>query len=159
MMFILMFYTFFTFICTVHSASPQIISPSEGDVIVAGSQFPFQYRTTADYGISSYNYTVWLFTTPPTTVEPSNLFATGYFFGRFSQPNYPGGHCNPYPQNQPPSAFIMPNFSKGLGGFGAGSSNKTQECYFVVLEEYGTGVAAAGSRISWTETKIIYIAN
>ncbi|KAG6868976.1 hypothetical protein C0993_006498 [Termitomyces sp. T159_Od127] len=125
--------------CAVPLTDPGIISPADGDVIVAGSAFPFEYNTRADYDVTSYNYTAWLFTTRPESLNPSDLFATGYFFGRYSQPNYPG---NPYPKNQPPSQLIMPDFSQSLGGFGIGSPNTTMECSLVVLEEYGTDIVS-----------------
>ena len=92
-MFVLFFYFFLAFARITYAApltNAGIVSPADGDVIVAGSSFPFEYRTRADYGVSSYNYTVWLFTTRPESTIPSDLFATGYFFGRFSLPNYPG---------------------------------------------------------------------
>ncbi|KAG6857161.1 hypothetical protein H0H87_008731 [Tephrocybe sp. NHM501043] len=133
-------YLFLAFVLTTHAApqsKAEIISPKIGETILAGSKFAFEYRTRADYGVSSYNYTVWLFTKSPATPEPSDLFATGYFFGRYSQPNYPG---NPYPKNQPPSELTMPDFSKSPGGFGTGLQSENKDCLFVVLEEYGTGV-------------------
>ncbi|KAG6890593.1 hypothetical protein C0995_006569 [Termitomyces sp. Mi166 len=158
-MFVLILYLLLAFAqvsCPAPLTNAGIVSPADGGVIIAGSTFPFEYRTRADYGVSSYNYTAWLFTTRPESLTPSDLFATGYFFGRFSQPNYPG---NPYPKNQPPPTLTMPDFSESPGGFGSGSPNTTLDCSFVVLEEYGTGIlskATAGSRISWAETRIVY---
>ncbi|KAF5382573.1 hypothetical protein D9615_002888 [Tricholomella constricta] len=118
-----------------------IVSPRVGSTIAAGSTFEFYYQTRADYSISSYNFTVWLFTSPPKVTATSELFTTGYFFGRFSEPNYPG---NPNPHNEPPSEFTMPDFLKSLGGFGEGSGVKKMQVHLAVLEEYGTGIDQLG---------------
>jgi hypothetical protein len=67
-----------------------IVSPTSGSVIAPGETFDFEYNTMGDYGISSYNVTVWLVTDAPTSFAPSVNFANGHFFGRFSFPNYPG---------------------------------------------------------------------
>lgn len=64
-----------------------IVAPANGSIIAPGASFNFQYISRADYGISSYNYAVWLFTSLPTSIAPSDNFATGYFFGRFSAQN------------------------------------------------------------------------
>ena len=76
---------------SVFSAKPSIQAPANGTVIKPGASFDFSYQSIADYGVSSYNYTVWLFTSPPTSVAQLANFATGYYFGRFAEPNYPGG--------------------------------------------------------------------
>lgn len=92
-MVVFVFYLLLVFVqvtCAIPLTDAGILSPADGDVIVAGSTFPFEYQTRADYGVTSYNYTAWLFTTRPESLNPSDLFATGYFFGRYSQPNYPG---------------------------------------------------------------------
>ncbi|KAG6891654.1 hypothetical protein C0992_012703 [Termitomyces sp. T32_za158] len=112
-MFVFVVYLLLVFVQITCATDAGIKSPVAGDVIVAGSAFPFEYNTRADYDVSSYNYTAWLFTTRPESLNPSDLFATGYFFGRYSQPNYPG---NPYPRNRPPSQLIMPDFSQSPGG-------------------------------------------
>lgn len=67
-----------------------ISAPAAGTLIAPGEAFDFSYSSHADYGISSYNYTVWLSTTPPTSMAQSDTFMTGHYFGRFSEPNYPG---------------------------------------------------------------------
>lgn len=79
------------------STSGLIVSPASGTVIAPGSAFDFLYTTRADYGISSYNFTVMLLTTLPTSFATSDAFGTGYYFGRFAEPNYPG---------MPPSSCI-----------------------------------------------------
>lgn len=72
------------------AAIPAILSPKKGATISPNAHFDFKYHSIADYGTSSYNYTVWLFTKRPTYFEASEHFAEGYQFGRFAQPNYPG---------------------------------------------------------------------
>lgn len=91
------------------STSGTIILPADGTVIAPGQEFPFKYDGMADFGISSYNvcasssfilvrlfraalsqYTVWLLTSMPTAFSPSINFAAGHYFGRFSEPNFPG---------------------------------------------------------------------
>lgn len=69
-----------------------IVAPRDGAHIAPGASFKFQYDGRADYGISSFNYTVWIFTSLPEFGVSADTFATGYFFGRFSEPNYPGSH-------------------------------------------------------------------
>lgn len=70
--------------------TPQIIEPANGTKIAPGSAFDFSYTSIADYGVSAYNYTVWLFTSLPDSNSPSIQFASGYDFGKFAEPNYPG---------------------------------------------------------------------
>jgi hypothetical protein len=70
--------------------SGTIILPTEGTIIGPGEVFDFEYNGMADFGISSYNFTVWLLTAMPTSVAPSINFAQGHYFGRFSLPNFPG---------------------------------------------------------------------
>jgi hypothetical protein len=69
-----------------------IVAPSEDSVIAPGQTFDFNYRSMGDYGISSYNITVWLFTSPPTSFAASENFATGHFFGRYAYSTYPSKH-------------------------------------------------------------------
>ncbi|KAF8895341.1 hypothetical protein BD779DRAFT_1466783 [Infundibulicybe gibba] len=97
------------FAAPTESTSGIILAPAQGAEIMPGSLFDFKYDARADYGISSFNYTVWLFTTPPQSFSPADNFATGYFFGRFSEPNYP---ANPYPNNPPPTHFRCPTSLK-----------------------------------------------
>lgn len=66
------------------------ISPTAGTIVAPGGQFDFKWDTMADYGLSSYNFTVFLFTQAPTSMAPSEFFGSGYYLGRFSEPNYPG---------------------------------------------------------------------
>ena len=68
----------------------RIIEPANGTRIEPGASFPFKYQSMGDYGVTSYNFTVWLFTQPPETFQSSQIWAGGYNFGRFAEPNYPG---------------------------------------------------------------------
>ena len=66
------------------------IAPAAGTVISPGANFDFKWDTMADYGRSSYNFTVFLFTQLPTGLPPSETWASGYYLGRYAEPNYPG---------------------------------------------------------------------
>ncbi|KAF7314473.1 hypothetical protein MKEN_00920300 [Mycena kentingensis (nom. inval.)] len=131
-----------------------IVSPANGTPISPGATFDFEYTTMADFGVSSYNYTVWLLTSAPSTVfAQSQNFAGGYFFGRFSQPNFPG---NPDPKNPPPETLTMPDFSKNPGGFGVGAPMTNGAFSLVVMEEYASGDGSVGMRIALAMNKIVY---
>ncbi|KAJ7644204.1 hypothetical protein FB45DRAFT_737212 [Roridomyces roridus] len=135
------------------STAGTIVSPADGAVIAPGAAFDFQYQTMADYGVSSYNYTVWLLTSVPTSFAQSNNFAEGHYLGRFAEPNYPG---NPNPSNLPPAQLVMPDFSKNPGGFGLGESESNGNFVLAVLEEYATGFGAVGSRFNLAMNRITY---
>ncbi|KAF8158949.1 hypothetical protein K438DRAFT_1620151 [Mycena galopus ATCC 62051] len=135
------------------STSGTIVAPADGTVIAPGEAFAFQYDSVADYGISSYNYTVWLLTSPPTAFAPSLNFAEGHYFGRFAEPNYPG---NPSPQNLAPSTLTMPNFSTHPAGFGVGATESNGAFTLVVMEEYATGEASVGYRLALAMNQIVY---
>ncbi|KAJ8080486.1 hypothetical protein PM082_017319 [Marasmius tenuissimus] len=130
-----------------------IVSPVNGTRIKPGASFPFEYQTMGDYGVTSYNFTVWLFTQPPETFHSSNIWAGGYNFGRFAEPNYPG---NPNPTNRPPSELVMPDFSKPLGGWGTGAFASNATFYLAVIEEYGDGTPFVGRRIHLSVNEVIY---
>jgi hypothetical protein len=70
-----------------------ITAPPPGTAVAPGANFTFAYTPHADYGISSFAYHVWLLTAPDTNAAASIMApnsATGYYFGRFDYPNYPG---------------------------------------------------------------------
>ena len=75
---------------SAYAATPAIINPAEGTHIAPGQAFDFNYDSIADYGTSSYNYSVYLFTSSPLAFTSSENFATAHYFGRFAEPNYPG---------------------------------------------------------------------
>ena len=73
--------------------------PLSGTAVLPGANFTFTYNPHADYGLSTFAFHVWLITSPDSTGDSSNPFApfltsdpSGYYFGRFEYPNYPGKH-------------------------------------------------------------------
>ncbi|KAJ7069686.1 hypothetical protein C8F01DRAFT_523324 [Mycena amicta] len=138
---------------TRQTTKGSIVAPAEGTNIAPGQAFDFAYSTMADYGVSSYNYTVWLFTSMPTSFVQSPNFGEGYFFGRFAEPNYPG---NPNPKNPAPPTLTMPDFSKNPGGFGSGAVESNGEFTLLVMEEYATGAGSVGSRLALAMNRIVY---
>ncbi|KAF9533219.1 hypothetical protein CPB83DRAFT_890333 [Crepidotus variabilis] len=142
------------FLVVAYAATPSVILPANGTSINPGQTFDFQYQSIADNGVSSYNYTVWLFTSPPTTAFATlENFASGYYFGRFAEPNFPG---NPSPPNLPPAKLTMPNFATLEKGFGVGATGHNVTCYVTVLEEYATGTGTLGYRMSLSSNYIFY---
>ena len=107
--------------------------PHPGTHISPGSSFNFSYTIRGDYCTSSYAYSVYLITDVPTSAAPSDVFAGGYFFGRFDAENYP---AVPYPKNPAPPSLTMPDFSKAQGGWGAGQAATDQTFQLAVLEEW-----------------------
>lgn len=71
-----------------------ISSPAAGTAIAPGSNFTFTYHPRADYGVSTYWYHVFLLDEAATKTSlgpfPMDIFSTGYYFGRYDYPNYPG---------------------------------------------------------------------
>ncbi|KAJ6559093.1 hypothetical protein DFH09DRAFT_922090 [Mycena vulgaris] len=135
------------------STSGTIISPADGTVIAPGQAFDFAYDSMADFGVTSFNYTVWLLTSMPKTFAQSTDFAEGHFFGRFAEPNFPG---NPNPRNPAPAQLVMPDFSKNPGGWGVGASDSNGHFALVVMEEYATGEGSVGSRLTLAINRIVY---
>jgi hypothetical protein len=147
--------TFFLVWCfsCVFAATPAIISPANGTKIAPGAQFAFEYQSIADYSVSSYNYTVVLYTKlPSTSFVASSDYAAGYTFGQFDLANYP---AVPYARHPAPAYLVMPDFSK-LGGMGAGESISNAIFYLAVFEEYGNGEPSVGPRISLSMNYIVY---
>ncbi|KAJ4482011.1 hypothetical protein J3R30DRAFT_3285916 [Lentinula aciculospora] len=134
-------------------SSGTIVSPASGTVINPGDTFDFSYFARGDYGVTSLNYTVFLMTSSPTSLAPSADFATGHYFGRFAEPNYPG---NPNPPNPAPAQLIMPDFALSPGGWGVGATMSNGTFYLVVLEEYVTGNPTVGALMSLAANEIIY---
>ena len=67
-----------------------ILVPANGSAIAPGSMFNFTYNIHTDYCMSSYDFSVWLITEPPSNLRPSDSFMSGFYMGTFSTPNYPG---------------------------------------------------------------------
>jgi hypothetical protein len=75
-----------------YSTQSGIISPVNGTALKPGQSFDFLYDLHADYCMSSFNYTVWMFTSDPRKfgMGSDDAIGTGRFLGRFQQANYPG---------------------------------------------------------------------
>ncbi|KIY71209.1 hypothetical protein CYLTODRAFT_419061 [Cylindrobasidium torrendii FP15055 ss-10] len=130
-----------------------ITQPESNTIIAPGESFPFAYDSVADYSISSYNFSVFLFSKPPKSFDESGDFAHGHYFGRFQVANYP---AVPYPSNPAPSELVMPDFSQKHGGFGMGASGANATMYLTVIEEYADGAGVMGFRMSLASTPVIY---
>ncbi|KAJ6563541.1 hypothetical protein B0H10DRAFT_2239378 [Mycena sp. CBHHK59/15] len=118
-----------------------------------GAAFDFRYNTMADYGVTSYNYSVWLLTSMPTTFAQSTDFAEGHSSGALqSQTTLVCVSVvslilmaefrirQPVTQNPAPAQLIMPDFSKNP----------------VVMEEYANGSGSVGSRLALAVNSIVY---
>jgi len=131
---------FFTFLCGVFSSmTPMIQSPANESIINPGDSFPFTYSSIAgSRTTSSFNFTVWMFTQPPSSgFAITENYAVGYYFGRYGAANPP---ANPYPPNPPPENLTMPNLATLGGGFGGwGGHVQNATFYLTVIEEYMAG--------------------
>ncbi|KAI0315799.1 hypothetical protein OF83DRAFT_1130316 [Amylostereum chailletii] len=134
--------------------SPGVISaPANGTAIAPGQSFNFTYNIHGDYCTSSYDFSVWLITDTPTSMQPSENFMNGYYFGTFAMENYP---AVPNPSNPAPSQLKMPDFSKNEGGFGGGQSASDASFQLMVMEEWDTCDGTLGRKISIALNTIIY---
>ena len=95
----LAFIIFLTSLLAVTGATPvekryfpqgTISNPANGTVIMPGQTFDFLYNPRGDYCLSSYNITVWLLTSPPSSVLAGT--ATGHYFGRYAYSSYPSSY-------------------------------------------------------------------
>lgn len=69
-----------------------VTAPAAGTAIAPGSQFNFTFFGRADYGVSSYAYSVYL-VGADALEKPlafADVFTNGHFFGRYDYANYPG---------------------------------------------------------------------
>ncbi|KAK7056906.1 hypothetical protein VNI00_002624 [Paramarasmius palmivorus] len=130
----------------------QIQKPESGTVIAPGQAFDFQYRGVADYSVSSYNYSVWLFTEKPNGFVSGDDIGAGELLGRFDYQNYPGV---PYATHPAPAQLVMPDFSRYYSGFGGGQSASNAPVYLAVIEEYKQG-SSFGFRLHLTYNELIY---
>ncbi|KAF1985694.1 hypothetical protein K402DRAFT_379006 [Aulographum hederae CBS 113979] len=142
-----------------HAYYPQgfITAPTNGTPIAPGASFPFTYNVRSDYCLTSYNYTVWMLTSPvgfPPIVFSDLLtgVATGHYFGRWSQDSV----SNPNPPNPPPRELVMPDFSERPGGFGSGTSVADLEVWLAVIEEYNYCQGIVGNHLSLTANYLWY---
>ncbi|EEB89748.1 hypothetical protein MPER_12123 [Moniliophthora perniciosa FA553] len=130
----------------------EIVKPAPGTTIAPGQAFDFQYHGVADYSISGYNYSVWLFTELPSGFPSGEDVGAGEFLGRFDYPNYPGV---PYATHPAPAQLVMPDFSRYYSGFGGGDYASDRKVYLAVLEEYKSG-KSFGFRLQLTYNELIY---
>lgn len=92
----MLFLSVFTFLASIaYAASPHgaIVHPTSRTAISPSSSFNFTYNVLADYSVSTFWYHVWL--VDPIEVEGktqslADIFSSGYYFGRFDYPNWPG---------------------------------------------------------------------
>lgn len=133
----------------------EIVAPAAGTAVQPGAAFAFDYRTRADYGVSSFACHVWLLTGPEgaTNLSLATPGVTGYYFGRFDYANYP---AVPYPTNPPPPQLTMPDFSQSPGGFAAGAEASNLTVQLTVIEEYGDFQPTVGRQLHTTSTTLIY---
>ncbi|KIK57257.1 hypothetical protein GYMLUDRAFT_46516 [Collybiopsis luxurians FD-317 M1] len=136
----------------IHATTPTIVLPANGTKVAPGAQFAFKYDSIADSTVSSYNFTVVLFTQLPSSFAESSNYAAGYTFGQFDVANYP---AIPYAQHPAPPFLVMPDFSKSLG-WGMGASISDATFYLAVFEEYANGQPSVGPRISLSINEIVY---
>ncbi|TDL23293.1 hypothetical protein BD410DRAFT_721613 [Rickenella mellea] len=132
-----------------------ITVPANGTAIAPGANFDFTYNVHSDYCVSSYNFTVWLLTSPPESILAGT--ATGHFFGRFAAATYPKRvTANPNPSNPVPPQLTMPNFSKSPGGFGVGASRSNAVVYLAVIEEWDTCSPTFGKQLTVAVNNLVY---
>ena len=75
-----------------------ISSPANGTIILPGQSFDFYYNQRGDYCLSSYNFSVWLLTSPPgSSMIGDDSTMTGHYFGRFSYSSI-SKYCVCFPQ-------------------------------------------------------------
>ncbi|KAK0448904.1 uncharacterized protein EV420DRAFT_1566089 [Desarmillaria tabescens] len=131
-----------------------ITAPANGTVIMPGESFAFSYDAMADYSVSTYNYTVFLFTKLPSSLFSSTEWSSGHYFGRFDYPNYP---AVPYSTHPAPANLTMPDFSKRpSSGWGGGVNVTNATVYLLVLEEWLTGSDNFGLIMSLAINELIY---
>ncbi|KAK0201873.1 hypothetical protein DFS33DRAFT_1028907 [Desarmillaria ectypa] len=136
----------------VSAIKGEITYPINGTVIMPGKAFDFKYDGMADYSVSGYNYSVWLFTSLPQSFSPSESFGAGHYFGRYDYANYPGV---PYANHKAPAQLITPDLSARLGGFGTGKSASNALVYLAVIEEWASG-STFGFQMNLAMTQLIY---
>ncbi|PCH40233.1 hypothetical protein WOLCODRAFT_40624, partial [Wolfiporia cocos MD-104 SS10] len=130
-----------------------ISAPANYTVIQPGGIFNFTYNIRADYCKSSYSYSVYLVTQPPTSMAPADQFFAGYYMGRYDAANYP---AVPYPTNPAPLNLTMPNFANSMGGWGTGRTTTNATFYIMVLEEWDDCAGTLGRKIGMAANPIIY---
>ncbi|KAH9941062.1 hypothetical protein B0H21DRAFT_753431 [Amylocystis lapponica] len=130
-----------------------ITAPVANTTIAPGSAFNFTYNIHADYCTSSYAYSVYLVTDPPSSMAPSGQFMNGYFFGRYDAANYP---AVPNPKNPAPAQLTMPDFSKPQGGFGGSQTCSNCTFHLMVMEDWDNCEGTVGRYISLASIPVVY---
>ncbi|TCD62993.1 hypothetical protein EIP91_006152 [Steccherinum ochraceum] len=132
-----------------------ITAPTPGQHIAPGQNFTFKYFGRADYGVSSYDYSVWLVNSTVFDKKLSfeDVFTNGWFFGRYDYANYP---AVPYSTHPAPKQLSMPNFTKPQGGFGAGQTASKVNFTLLVIEEYADGGGSVGRKLGTAGVPIVY---
>ncbi|KAK0212168.1 hypothetical protein DFS33DRAFT_1249554 [Desarmillaria ectypa] len=146
---------FFALVAALVSANGGVITaPASGTIIMPGESFSFSYDAMADYSISTYNYTVLLFTKLPSSLFSTTEWSSGHYFGRFDYPNYP---AVPHSTHPAPANLTMPDFSQRPGaGWGGGANVTNATVYLLVLEEWLTGSNNFGLTMSLAINELIY---
>ncbi|TRM67202.1 hypothetical protein BD626DRAFT_566231 [Schizophyllum amplum] len=128
------------------TGGPAINSPAANSVIMPGQDFDFSYQNMGDYGRSSYNLTVWLFSSElGAFTSGSDTVATGHYFGRF-----------PLKNGAVPTTLTMPDLSVNPGDFGEGQSASNATMYIAVFEEWADWDGSLGEKVAFASTPIIY---
>jgi len=132
-----------------------ITAPTPGQHIAPGQAFDFSYFGRADYGVSSYDYSVWLLNSDvlgkPFSFQ--DVFTNGWYFGRYDYANYP---AVPYVTHPAPAQLTMPDFSQAQGGWGSGQSASNVNLTLVVIEEYADGSGSVGRKLGTSGVTVTY---
>ncbi|KAL5482363.1 hypothetical protein ACEPAI_8957 [Sanghuangporus weigelae] len=132
-----------------------ISSPVNGTAIMPGESFDFYYNAHSDYCVSSSNFTVWLLTSPSSSLSgimDGGAKVTGWYFGRFAYSSY----SNHYPPNPAPSQLTMPDFSKSVGVNSIGQNVSSSPMYLAVMEEWNACEPTIGNQFSLAANMIMY---
>ncbi|KAL5519761.1 hypothetical protein ACEPAG_1421 [Sanghuangporus baumii] len=132
-----------------------ISSPVNGTAIMPGESFDFYYNAHSDYCVSSSNFTVWLLTSPPSSLSGimnGDAKVTGWYFGRFAYSSY----SDHYPPNPAPGQLTMPDFSKSVGVNSIGQSVSSTPMYLAVMEEWNVCEPTIGNQFSLAANVIMY---
>ncbi|GBE85067.1 hypothetical protein BKA93DRAFT_733296 [Sparassis latifolia] len=130
-----------------------ISAPAPYTPVAPGSAFNFSYNAHADYCISSFSFTAYVITEPPTSLIETGDFMGGYTFGTYQEENYP---AVPWPTNPPPSQLTMPDFSTVESGWGRGFNCTNCTFYITVLEEWDDCAGALGRKFGLASVPVIY---
>jgi len=131
-------------------------APAPYTSVAPGSAFNFSYNVHADYCISSFSYSVYAVTEPPISLNASDQFMSGYYFGTYQEENYP---AVPYPTNPAPAQLTMPDFSVVQSGWGRGFSCDNCTFQIMVMEEWDDCAGAMGRKFGIASVPVVYNAS